>query len=132
MKKLLAVSLLFSSFAFSPAQGEGALAVGVPAGGPKDGYAYGLNVRNVSAAQAEERALDECKRQAERYGVDRTLCRVVASFSKRCVSVAFDVQARSAGWAVADTSQATAADAVKKCAESGARSCKPHNTDCDF
>lgn len=130
MKKAV-VAFAFAAILASPARGEGALAVGVPEGGPKNGYAYTLHVRNQSADEAEKRAIEGCRKQAQNYGVPENLCRIVASFRGKCVSVAFDTQDRSAGWAVAETAPQASAEAVKQCAQSGARNCKPHNTDCD-
>jgi hypothetical protein len=132
MRNTVLASLLLAAFAASPAYADGALAVGVSEGGPKNGYAYTMNVRNGSADSAEKAAVEGCRTQAVEYGVQPNLCRVVASFRGRCVSVAFDTVERAAGWALGDKKDDAIANAVKKCAEGGAKQCKPHNVECDY
>ena len=131
MKKTILASVILAAALCSPVHAEGALAVGVAEGGPKNGYAYTLHVRNSSASEAEKLALEGCRAQAKVYGVPEDRCRIVSSFRGRCVSVAFDTVERAAGWALGDTSQHAVANAVAKCAEGGARQCKPHNVECD-
>lgn len=131
MKKILPLFVLLLSGLASPVHAEGALAVGVAEGGPKNGYAYTLNVRNKTADSAEKEAMEGCRKQAQIYGVPPDRCRLVASFRGRCVSVAFDTVERAAGWDLGDTAEQASANAVKKCAEGGARQCKPHNVECD-
>lgn len=130
MKKLLIVGVLFPLFA-APAFGEGAIAIAVGEGGPKNGYAYTMNVRNSTADGAQNEALKGCRQQATVYGVSPDRCRVVASFRRQCAAVAFDAQERAAGWDLGETREDAIANAVKKCGADGARNCKPHNVECD-
>jgi hypothetical protein len=120
---------VFLAFAL-PARGEGAFSVGIPEGGLRDGFAYGLANSYPSREIAEERSLAECRRQAERFGVPPSRCKLVSSYRKQCVSIAFDGKERWAGWAIAATAEQAAADAIKACLE-GAKNCVTSNTDCD-
>lgn len=129
MKKLLLISSLLFVLA-APAHGQGALAIAIPEGGLRDGFAFGWRVTASSAASAEEGALQICREQAQKYDVPPARCKVVSSFRAQCVSVAFDGQDRWAGWAVATGREEAAAAALKKCAE-GAKNCKTFDTDCD-
>lgn len=131
MKRLSVAFALLVLFVSSPARGEGALALAIAEGGPKNGVAYTLNVRNDSREDAMKRAMDGCRKQAQDYNVPPSRCRLVASFRGKCVSVAFDTQERTMGWDLGDSQQDAIANAVRLCASSGAKNCKPNNTDCD-
>jgi len=131
MKNILLLSALLLAAMQGPVRAEGALAVGIGEGGPKNGYAYTLHVRNSSTDAAEKIAIEGCRKQAVAYGVPPARCRLVASFRNRCVAVAFDTVERAAGWDLGDTSEQAIANAVKKCAEGGARQCKSQNVECD-
>lgn len=113
-----------------PARGEGAFSIAIPEGGLRDGFAYGLANSYSTREIAEERSLAECRRQAQRFDVPPERCKLVSSYRKQCVSIAFDRTERWAGWAIAATAEQAAADAVKACAE-GAKNCVTSGTDCD-
>jgi hypothetical protein len=129
MKRFLVFSLLFAAFA-SPARGEGALAIGIPEEGLRAGFAYGWALQRSTAREAEQRALEICREQAEKYGVPASRCKIIETFAKKCVAVALDVNDFSAGWAVGETKQDADNRALRQCAENG-RTCKIHNSDCD-
>lgn len=129
MKNFLSVSC-FLLLLISAAKGEGAFAIAIPEGGLRDGFAYGLSTNYPTREVALERAIAECRRQAERFGVPPSRCELVSSFRKRCVSIAFDRKERWAGWAEAEGAEGAAAAAIKKCLE-GASNCVTSNTDCD-
>src|SRR5262245_40358852 len=63
---LPAVLLLFSTLG---ARAEGALAVGTTGDIAKDGFAYGLALRQPTRESAIDRAVAECNRQGLRSGV---------------------------------------------------------------
>lgn len=131
MKKVFVAFVLLVLCASSRVQAEGALAMAIAEGGPKNGVAYTLNVRNDSREDAMNRAMEGCRKQAQTYNVPPSRCRVVASFRGKCVSVAFDTQERTMGWDLGNSQQDAIANAVRLCASSGAKNCKPNNTDCD-
>jgi hypothetical protein len=129
MRKLLLAAMLLAPLQ-APAFAEGAIAIGVPEGGLREGFAFGWRVGATNASTAEEGALEICREQARKFGVPPARCRIESSFRKRCVSVAFDGKERWAGWAVADSRDEAIANALKRCAE-GAGGCKTFDTDCD-
>ena len=123
-----AIALLF--LLALPARGEGAFTIAIPEGGLRDGFAYGLANSYPTREIAEERSMAECRRQAERFSVPPDRCKLVSSYRKQCVSIAFDRKERWAGWAIAATPEQSAADAIKACSE-GAKNCETSGTDCD-
>lgn len=130
MKLLLPAMLLVSLAVPSPASSEGALAIGIPESGLREGFAFGWRIAAPSAASAETGAIEECRRQAQNFGVPVERCKIVASFRGQCVSVALDGNERWAGWAVGKTREEAIASALKSCGE-GARNCKTFDADCD-
>jgi hypothetical protein len=128
MRKIILASLLLSLT--SPAHGEGALAIGIPESGLRDGFAFGWRVDAKTKSFAEEGALEICRAQAKKYDVPPARCKLISSFSKRCVSVAFDGGERWAGWAVANSHEEAITAALKQCGE-GAKNCKTFDTACD-
>ena len=113
-----------------PVHGEGAFTISIPEGGLRDGFAYGLANNYPTREIAEERSMAECRRQAERFSVPPERCKLVSSYRKQCVSIAFDRKERWAGWAIAATPEQAAADAIKACSEN-AKNCETSGTDCD-
>ena len=129
MRSFVLAAGLFLTLAL-PVQGEGAFSVSIPEGGLRDGFAYGLANSYPTREIAEERSMAECRRQAQRFGVPPERCKLVSSYRKQCVSIAFDRTERWAGWAIAPTAEQAAADAIKACLE-GAKNCVTSGTDCD-
>lgn len=130
MKKILLFSAFLTLIFVSPVRGEGALAIGIPDGGLRAGFAYGWALHRSTAREAEQRALEICREQAEKYGVPPSRCKITESFAKKCVAIALDVRDFSAGWATSERKQDADTEALRRCAENG-RSCKIHNSDCD-
>ncbi len=129
MKRTLLVSALLLLFAV-PARAEGALAIGIPEEGLREGFAFGWRLGAQTTSSAETGALEVCRDQAKKHGVAPERCKLVASLRNQCVSVAFDGKERWAGWAVAGSREEAIANALKKCAE-GAKNCKTFDADCD-
>jgi len=127
MRKLrLAAALVAFCFA-SPASGEGALAVAIPDGGLRANFAFG---RAIGGNNSAERAMRICIEQAEKRGMPASQCKIVVSFRDACIALALDSVDRWAGWAVAESADQAATEALKKCAEGG-RNCKTHSSECD-
>ena len=85
------------------AAAEGALAVGVTG----DDDFYGVATGYDTAAEARRVALEEC---------DDSSCRIVATFRKKCASVAFAAEGVDGfGWAVASSRNTAKRQALSKC-----------------
>lgn len=130
MKKYFLAAALFMTTASLQAHGEGAFAVAVPEGGFKEGFAYGLATNYRTREIASDEALSECRVQAREYGVPPDRCRVVYSFRKQCVSVAFDRVANYVGWALGNDRSRAVASGLAKCGEGGSK-CETAGGDCD-
>lgn len=127
MRTASSVAVLAFLTLSSPASGQGALAVAIPDGGLRDNFAFG---RAIGGNNAEERAMNICREQARVREIPEAKCKVIESFRNACISIALDPVDRWAGWAVADSAQAAAAEALKKCS-AGGKNCKTHSTECD-
>ena len=88
------LALLISNLAMTlcpvSSQADGVLAVGLPAGNPRNGFAYGMTV-DRTADEAASKALTDCK------GVDvrdtskaRAACKVIDRFRDECGNVALN------------------------------------------
>jgi hypothetical protein len=115
---------------------EGALAIGLPSNVAKEGYAsgYSYNAKTREAAQAL--ALDYCHK-APTTQKARSLCKVIETFSNRCVAVSMDPKASTpgAGWGIGDDLRAAERQALARCeatAGPGRRgACVVSNSHCD-
>ena len=130
MKKVVLLFVAPLLFVASQVRAEGAYAVAIPEGGLRDGFAYGLSTNYRTREEAEQGAIAECRKQAIRFDVPESRCKVIETFQKQCLSIAFDRKDRWVGWAIAASREQAAADAIKKCSE-GAKNCATSNTDCD-
>jgi Domain of unknown function (DUF4189) len=117
---------------------DGALAVGLPKDVAAEGFAYGFALNKSSPAEANQKALDDCKTPAQ--GVDKraqALCAVVQTFHNQCFAVAMDPKDATpgVGWAVADSKDAAGQAAMAKCVATAGDDrrdfCKVTHTDCD-
>jgi len=131
---LIAAGMLWPQIAAA----DGALAVGLPKDVAAEGFAYGFAVNKPNAAEANDKALTDCKTPSP--GVDtraQTLCAVVQSFHNQCFAVAMDPKDATpgVGWAVEDSKEGAGRSALAKCvatAGDGRRdACKVTHTDCD-
>lgn len=114
----------------SPARSEGALWVGVPPDGLRNGFAYGYETRKATTDDAINSARQSCEEQAKKNGLDPGNCRQVATFKGRCVAVAMDPVNRWAGWSIAGTLEEARSGALAECAK-GANACRVDNSACD-
>jgi len=127
MKELGLAAVLAAACFVTPAVGEGALAVAIPEGGLRDNFAFG---RAIGGNNSAERAMRICIEQAEKRGMPASRCKIVETFRNACIALALDSTDRWAGWAVAESADKAATEALKKCAEGG-RNCKTHSSECD-
>jgi hypothetical protein len=101
-----AAAVLFIAIAapVNSARTEGALAIGIPADFAKDGFAVGGAINFPNRAEAERRALQECR---DFKGAPKATvrCAVVANFKRECYAIAFDPDTGTHGYgfAVAQT-----------------------------
>ena len=128
---VMAVALLAAALtgAQRSAGADGALVVGVPEGGLRDGFAYGRAIGGT-AAETTGRAFDICRQQAQKQGFDEKRCVLITTFKSDCVAVAMDTNERWAGWAVAANQENAERTALATCAQ-GAGGCRIHSLDCD-
>ena len=109
----LAISLVHSGPSFS----EGALAVGVPPKPDWLGVSMGLTANKATVDEAKRVATEACKLQGS--VISKLLCKVVATFSNQCAALALDpeVGMKGFGWAIANSGQAAANQAILNCRE---------------
>jgi hypothetical protein len=109
--------LLAAIVAVAPARSEGALATGEPADLAEDGVSFGFSYGYTTMEEARERALAECKGQTGASDEVKALCKIVATFSGQCVSVALDPAEGEPGfgWAVGADQAAADLIALAKC-----------------
>ena len=87
---------------------EGALAVGVPAGGVVKGYAIGFSLNAKNEDDARKGAIDACKGTTGSNAAAMAQCAVVTTFHNQCASSAIDPAngTPGTGWGVGDTQKA--------------------------
>jgi hypothetical protein len=98
---------------------DGALAIGLPDGDPRNGFVAGLDV-NMSPDEARAAALKDCRgvelKRAERA---RAACRIVETFRNQCANTAFNGDETTAstgvGWGVCPDSAAANSRALVMC-----------------
>ena len=117
---------------------DGALAVGLPKDVAAEGFAYGFAVNKANAAEANNKALADCKTPAQ--GVDQraqALCAVMQSFHNQCFAVAMDPKDATpgVGWAVEDSKEGAGRSALDKCKATAGDDrrdfCTVTHTECD-
>lgn len=120
-----------------PALADGALAIGLPANVAQEGVAMGYAVNHKTRAEAEARALQECKQSPGAPESTRELCKVIQSFSSECVSIAMDPGdgTPGVGWAVTASRQTAETTAMARCLETAGpdrqQFCQTQVTRCD-
>jgi tetratricopeptide (TPR) repeat protein len=104
----------------TPSLADGALAVGMPAGNPSNGFRHTENVGRPDAATASSDALKDC-RTAKNANL-AAACAVISTFKDQCVAVAVNGDAAktenpviAAGWAIAPDAATATARAKAQC-----------------
>jgi hypothetical protein len=105
------------------ARAEGAVAIAAPSDVAKDGYSSGISYNYATAADAEARALKECRESRDSSPETRKLCKLVRTYRDQCVAVALDPEAGTpgAGWAIGDTKDLAERDALRSCEDTAGR-----------
>ena len=124
------VAVLLVMATASPAFSEGALWVGVPPDGLRNGFAYGYDTGKPTTDDAIASARQSCQEQATKNGLEPGNCRQIGTFKGRCVAVAMDPVNRWAGWSIAGTLEQARSGALAECAK-GANACRIDNSACD-
>ncbi len=124
------VAVLLVVATASPALSEGALWVGVPPDGLRNGFAYGYDTGKATTDAAIASARQSCQEQARKNGLEPGNCRQIGTFKARCVAVAMDPVNRWAGWSIAGTLEEARSGALAECAK-GANACRIDNSACD-
>jgi hypothetical protein len=99
---------------------EGALAIGLPDGNPRNGFVMGAATNRTTAAEARSQALAECRGSDVRdTSKARAQCKVVETFHDQCTNDAFNGDANTpstaVGWAVGPDSETTNQRAMTMC-----------------
>jgi hypothetical protein len=119
------------------ARGEGALALGIPKSVASDGFAFGYSIKKDTPSSAREDALRRCQNTEEGSKAARALCRIVETFSGKCLAIAMDPKAGTPGigWSIDDDILSAEARAMSQCrATAGADRegfCKVDKSACD-
>lgn len=132
-------SCALAALAFMPAvaAAHGALAVGLPPDVAKAGVALGYSYNQANRDAAEARALKECLSNRDSPPATRALCRVIETFSRRCVAIALDPEdgTPGVGWAVDTPQKAAEESALARCQDTAGASrrafCKVMLVHCD-
>jgi len=98
----------------------GAVALGLPSDVAKLGVSVGNWVGAATMNEAKSKAIEKCKTGPNAAPQVISLCKVVATFKNQCVALAIDPRTGTPGfgWAIADTSQAAAQQAMANCQDS--------------
>ena len=109
------------------ARADAALAVGRPADVAKQGLAVGWSVDHASKEIAEKEALARCRAFADAPPAAREACRIVETFSDRCLAIAFDPEPGTTGigWSVDRSRDWAEEAAMERCAETSAPKRRP-------
>lgn len=119
------------------AQAEGAVAIGLPADVAREGVAFGWAVDQRSAEQAQAQALRQCQTVESAPPATRSLCSLVRTFRRACLSVAMDPDDGTPGfgWAIEADRAAAQAAAMRACVDTAGEArrgfCRVSVTECD-
>ncbi|MBX3513273.1 MAG: DUF4189 domain-containing protein [Xanthobacteraceae bacterium] len=132
----VAAAILLSAAASGATRAEGALAIGITPNFAQEGFAVGGSINYSTRAEAERRALDEC-RGFKGAPKASARCEIVATFRRECYAIAFDPDADTHGYgfAVSPTRQLAEDRALAACRmrsdENRKNSCKLDLVRCD-
>jgi hypothetical protein len=103
------------SFSFA----EGALAVGLPAAGPRKGFVYGVVWDEKTSAEAQSNALKECQSTKVNAPEAIRACKPIATFRNECANAGFNGDANrpstAVGWGIGPDPEAANSRAVAMC-----------------
>lgn len=139
---LAAAAILLSAAAVlypSVGHAAGALAVAVPDDVARGGFSYGFSRNVADTGAARSQAIEACRttKDAVKDASLRSLCKVVETFTDKCVAVAWDPAPGTpgVGWAVAADLRSAERQAIGKCRETAGSghedACVVDNSDCD-
>ena len=98
----------------SASMAEGALAVGMPKGDPRNGFRWSLRVNDQNAARE---AMKVCRQS--KYPASAEACMLINTFSDQCGAVTAngdpDKPVTAAGWAIAPDSEQATRRAIAMC-----------------
>ena len=117
----------------SASSAEGALAVGLPNGDPKNGFVVGYSHDEATAEIARSEALKNCRgADIKRTDKARAACKIIETFRDQCANDAINgdrnTPSTAVGWAVGPDSETTNARAVTMCEtmrRGNGRACQP-------
>lgn len=117
-------AVLAASWGIPSAHAMSAVAIGMTSDVAHDGVAIGEGHNYSTTADAEARAMQECK---SRNGPVQ-LCHVAAHFDHQWLAVAMDPAAGTPGigWAIADTQSSAEAQALDQCKATSPDNRKPY------
>jgi hypothetical protein len=84
----------------SGALAEGAFALGSSGDIAKDGVSYGYSTNHVTASDAVENALREC-RGGKNAPKMAEICRIITTFKNECIAIAWDPKPGTPGMGIA-------------------------------
>jgi Domain of unknown function (DUF4189) len=130
------VAFAAATFGATGAQAEGAIAIGIENNDPKAGIAVGMAWDHEQVGEAKYEALIQCLAFVDAGLERRVACKVVATFRRQCVSVAFDPEPGTPGfgWSVGKDQADANSKALGQCrAAAGDRAsfCAVALTACD-
>jgi hypothetical protein len=96
---------------------EGALAIGLPGGDPRNGFAAGYASNMKTTEEAQSYALDSCRKATNPR--TRDACKVVGTFHDECANVAVNgdrnTPSTAVGWAFGPDSRSADSRALAIC-----------------
>jgi hypothetical protein len=119
IRLVLVASLLLS---ITPAHAEGALAIGIT-NDYSQGFAAGWGTNYPNTKAAEDAALQRCREEPSAPESIRKICKIIETFSNRCVSIAIDPKdgETGTGWSVGATRADADREALAKCRQTANR-----------
>ena len=95
----------------------GALAIGLPEGGAKNGIAMFAHVNAPTVDEAKTIALKGCRELPNASKAAKDQCKIFETFSDKCVAEAIDPQEGTPGWgyAIGETDQKASERALEAC-----------------
>jgi hypothetical protein len=110
----------------------GALAVGVPGSVVEDGIAFGYSWDAPNRNVAEAQALESCRTLESASAYARSLCKIVSTYRRNCLSIALDEPGGGGwGWAVQSSVLEAEGKALQICQSTVRKICDIAFSKCD-